>query len=131
MRREPGSLGQGSFLGARGGVSEVWRWAAALRRGELCAALGEGLGVGRWPLYIIRYRLQNSQEPGNITLRGVPGAGPALPSRRVCSVSGSVCAIDRRIKLHLQFGTWHGARNSLPGELRVDWDVRLLSPFSY
>lgn len=128
--REPGGLGLGSIFGCPGGaVCE--RGEEVGGRGELCAASGEGLGVGRWPLCITRYRLQRSQEPGNITLRCVPGAGPALPSRRVCSVSGSVCAIDRRIKLHLQLGTWHSVRNSLLGELCVDWDVCLLSPFSY
>ncbi|XP_057277339.1 uncharacterized protein LOC130605671 [Pezoporus wallicus] len=72
----------------------------------MSSASGEGLGMRSWHLRTTRYRPQNAQEPGDIALCCVPGAGPACTSRRVCSAPGRVCAIDRRIKLRLELGAW-------------------------
>uniref|UniRef100_A0A803W366 Microtubule associated protein 1 light chain 3 beta n=1 Tax=Ficedula albicollis TaxID=59894 RepID=A0A803W366_FICAL len=63
---KPGPSSRVVYLSRRfgtGGCSGVGR---QLRCARGSSALGEGLGLGRSLLGIILYRLQNSQEPGNI-----------------------------------------------------------------
>lgn len=75
-----GGSGQGGFVGR--GLTDSPALSSELR---------QGLGLGRSLHGIIHYRLQNSQEPGNIPRRVCQELGLPFPSG-VCSVSGGIKA---------------------------------------